>query len=228
MEKGGFPEPFLADKIERERWRKLYLDGLILEDILNFQNIHNLKAIAILVELLRNKVASPLSYQSLANDLNISVVTVQKYIELLENLFIIFRIYPYSNNIARSILKTPKLYFYDIGLVEEENKGARFENLIALHLLQKARNDNLLLGLDTKLHYIRDKEKREVNFALVKNNKIEKLIEAKLQKIELDKNLKYFCEKYELQGEQVVFNVINAYKNKGIKTVGAEEFLKYL
>jgi len=116
--RGGFPEPYLAeDEVEANRWRTQYADSLIRTDVLDFDKINDYKAIKMVFELLRRKVSSPISYNSIAEDVGISPVTVKKYISVLESLYIVFRVTPYSKKIARSILKEPKIYFYDNGLV---------------------------------------------------------------------------------------------------------------
>lgn len=109
---GGFPEPHLADSVsDAQRWRRQYIDGLIREDILSFENITQLHAMETLVQLLRGRVGSPISYQSLAEDLAIATNTVKHYLEILEALYIVFRVYPYHRSIARSIKQQAKRYF---------------------------------------------------------------------------------------------------------------------
>ena len=136
LKKGGFPEPLLASTIDDvNRWRQSYLDSIMREDILEFQNIGQLNTMKTLIKLLQRRVGSPVSYSSLARDLETSVVTVKKYIEILESLFIVFRVTPYSKNIARSILKEPKIYFYDWGMVVGED-GLKYENMVATSLLK--------------------------------------------------------------------------------------------
>ena len=129
--RGGFPEPFLVkNPVDAKRWRMQYVDSLLRVDILDFENIHNLKAIQLVFELLKQKVGSPISYKSIAEDVSISPNTVKKYIQIFEALYIVFKITPFSKNIARSLLKEPKIYFFDTGLIKGD-KGAKFENLVA-------------------------------------------------------------------------------------------------
>ena len=109
LERGGFPEPFLAESVDdSNRWRSQYIDGLIRTDILDFEKVHDFKAIQLTLELLRQRVGSPLSYVSLARDVGCSPNTIKRYIEIFEALYIIFRVTPYHRNIARSILKEAK------------------------------------------------------------------------------------------------------------------------
>ena len=110
--RSGFPEPYLSgNDIDASRWRNHYIDGLIRTDILDFERIHNFRAIMLILELLRERVGSPISYQSISEDVGISPNTVRKYVQIFEALYIIFRITPYSKNIARSLKKEPKIYF---------------------------------------------------------------------------------------------------------------------
>ena len=131
LERGRFPEPFFSDTlVDAKRWRLQYVDPLTRQDVLDFDNIHNIKAIQLVFELLRERVGSSLSYTAIAEDAHISPTTVKKYIQILEALYIVFRVAPFSKNIARSLLKEPKIYFFDTGLVNGDN-GARFENFVA-------------------------------------------------------------------------------------------------
>jgi len=127
----GFPEPYLStDDIDVQRWRRQYTEDLIKIDVLEFENVHHIKNVKLLFELLQLRVGSPLSYQSLAKDIGIAINTVKKYLQILETLYIIFRVSPHARNIARSIAKQPKFYFFDSGLVQGD-EGAKFENFVA-------------------------------------------------------------------------------------------------
>jgi len=226
--KGGFPEALLSEnEINVKRWRNLYIDGLIRTDILDFEKIHDFKAVQHLLELLRSRVGSPVSYSSLAVDLNISPNTVKKYIHIFESLYIVFRVSPYTNKIARSILKEPKIYFYDIGMVRGDD-GIKFENLVALSLLKHLYGLNDYHGERYVLHYVRTKEGKEVDFCLANDNEIENFIEVKNSEHNISRTLRYFCDKYNQSGIQIVKNLTTPYVNKGIKVVQGESFLEKL
>lgn len=224
----GFPEPYFAQsEIDAKRWRQEYINNLITIDVLDFEKITNLSAIRTMLDLLRYRVGSPISYKSIAEDVAISPVTVKKYIEVLEALYIIFRVTPYSKNIARSILKEPKIYFFDTGMVEGNN-GSKFENLVAASLLKMCYARNDYFAENKRLCYIRTKDKKEVDFALIQNNSIEKIIEAKYSDGDIDKNLYSFSEKYNLPAIQVVKNLKLQRKSGEIEIVKAIDFLKKL
>jgi predicted AAA+ superfamily ATPase len=204
LERGGFPEPFLADApVDADRWRSLYADALIQQDILDFERVHDLRTMRALFGLLRARVGSPLSFAALAGDLQVSPSTVIKYVEVLEALYIVFRVAPYSANIARSLLKEPKLYFFDVGLVAA-GPGARLENLAAVALQSHVWALADRSGADAELRYLRTKDGREVDFCLVRSGRPETLVEVKTGQAGINPSLWYFCEKYGLAGVQLV------------------------
>ena len=204
MTRGGFPEPFLAETDQdADRWRMQYVDGLIRTDILDFERIHDLRAVQLTLELLRSRVGSPISITSLAQDVACSPNTIKKYLDIFEALFIVFRVTPFHHNIARSLLKEPKLYFYDTGMVKGDD-GLRFENLMAVCLLKHVNAIEDYEGKRAALHYLRTKEKKEVDFAVAVEDQPTTIIEAKLSDNDLSPALRYFHEKYDLPAVQVV------------------------
>jgi predicted AAA+ superfamily ATPase len=228
MVRGGFPEPFLAGTdAEAERWRSQYYDGLIRNDILDFEVVHDFRAIKMVLELLRRKVGSPVSYLSIAEDVQVSPTTVKKYVEILENLYIIFRVTPYNKNIARSILKEPKVYFFDTGLVIGD-EGVKLENFTAISLLKACLGKTDYTGKTNELRYVRTKDGKEVDFAVVENDEISNLVEVKLSESQPDKNLQYFTEKYGVQGTQIVKELKREKSLRKINIVLAESYLTQL
>jgi uncharacterized protein len=224
----GFPEPFLCEsETDIKRWRKQYMDGIIRNDILDFENIRDFRAMHTLLELLRFRVGSPISCRSLAEDIGTSTNTIAKYIDILEALFIIFRIYPYSNNIARALKKEPKLYFFDTGLVQGDD-GIKTENLVALSLLKHIYGEQDCMGNNTELSYLRTRDKREIDFCLVEEGKLTKLIEVKLSEYKPTKNLIYFKEKYDIPATQIVFNLKTEMILAGVEIRDGNKFLKEL
>jgi predicted AAA+ superfamily ATPase len=204
LRRGGFPEPFLAEEDrDADRWRAQYVDGLIREDVPDFARIGDLRAMLLLVRLLRERVGTPVSYESLARDLEVAPNTVKKYVGILEALYVVFRVTPYSDQIARSLLKNPKLYFYDTGLVAD-HPGAQFENHVAVSLLahQHALSDQD--GRERQLHLVRTKEGKEVDFCLVADGRPELLVEAKTAETDVHKPLVTFARALGVPGVQVV------------------------
>ncbi len=228
MIKGGFPEPYLAENlIEANRWRLQYSNSMLSTDVFDFDVVHNIRAMKTIFDLLRAQVGSPVSYQSLARDAAVSHGTVKKYIEILEALFIVFRVTPFSKNIARSLLKEPKIYFFDNGLVNGDD-GARLENLVAVCLLKHVYAKVDYQAEQYVLHYLRTKDGQEVDFALVKDNLIEQIIEVKYSDQTISKSLYAFHHKYNLPAVQIVYQLRYDRLVDTIKVVSAKHFLEEL
>ena len=229
FERGGFPEPLLAkDATEADRWRLLYTDSLLGRDILEFQDIDKVNAVRRIYELLKKKVGSPVSYSSIARDVGISPVTAKKYIEILEALYIVFTIRPYTKKISRSILKEPKIYFFDYGVIN--HTGARFENFTALSLYKDALLKTDSLGKKHNLGFLRTKEGKETDFALFnEESNLTEIIEAKISDSSVSKNLEYFSEKYKVKGTQLVYRLgLERVSDKGVYVKDAEKYLSGL
>jgi predicted AAA+ superfamily ATPase len=232
MDRGGFPEPLLAeDETHARRWRNQYVDGLVREDVLDFERISDFKALRLCLEILRGRTGSPVSYASIARDIGIAPNTVKKYIQIFEALYIVFRVTPYSGgsggSIARSLLKEPKIYFYDTALVDGD-EGARFENLAALALAKEAAAGEDLRGIPSELRYLRTKDGREVDFCYVGDGKIRFLAEAKWSDSEISKNLYYFCRRYQAPGIQVVKELKRERRAENIEVRAADKWLAEL
>lgn len=180
IERGGFPEPFLAPESSgADRWRRQYLDDLVREDVAEFSRIGEMRAMRLFVGLLRERVGSPLSLASIARDLQVSPATVAKYLDILEALYVVFTVRPYHHrNIARAILKSPKVYFFDTGLVKGD-AGARLENACAAMLLKHVHYLQDVEGQAVSLHYIRDKEGFEIDLVVCRDNQPVLLAECK-------------------------------------------------
>lgn len=227
LSRSGFPEPLLSEEInEISRWRSLYTESLLGQDVLEFQDIDRVNAIRQIFQSLKNRVGSPVSYSSLSRDVGVTPATVKKYIEILEALYIIFIVRPYTYKISRSILKEPKIYFFDYGLIEE--KGARFENFVALALYKNAIAKTDEEGVDHRLGYLRTKEFKEVDFALFNEKEnLTEIIEVKISDSKVSKSLEYFSQKNKVRGTQLVYN-LNTERISGdmISIKKSEKYLK--
>ena len=192
---GGFPEPFLAnDETEARRWRRTHLDSILREDLLDLEKVRALRSIEILVELLIERVSSTVSLSSLARDLEVSSHTIKHWLQILENLYVIFPVRPFHHNIARSILKESKYYFYDTGAVAQAgvSAGAVFENVVACALQRELHLMEDFAGRKGSLSFLRDKEKREVDFVAVIDRKPHQLVEVKWADDDFSKSLAHF------------------------------------
>ena len=229
LARGGFPEPCLAGSDEEaQRWRRQYFDGLVRNDVLEFSRIQELGTIRLFAEMLRTRVGSPLSLASIGRDLAVSPVTLKKYLDILEALFIVFVVRPWHHNIGRSVLQAPKVYFYDTGLVEGD-EGIRFENLVATALLKQVQWQHDVQGKEAALHYIRTKDGAEVDFALSEKSQLTELVECKLSDDKPHRALLRFAsEQAPVKAVQVVRNLRHSFAVGAVDVVWAPEYLRGL
>ena len=200
---GGFPEPFLkASERFSTKWRRDYQSLIIHEDLRDLTRIQDIKGLEQLVLLLPERVGSPLSINSLREDLMVNHKTVSLWLEALKKVYLVFSIMPWSKKIARAIKKESKYYFYDWTMVA--NEGTRFENLVAVSLLRLINRWNELGIGDFELRYIRNQEGREVDFVIVKDLEPIALFEAKKSGTDISKDGIYFSKFLNLPYYQLV------------------------
>ncbi len=228
----GFPEPYLKRNIAfLNRWRSSRLERLINQDLAFTESLKNLPLVENLVFLLPGKVGSPLSINNLREDLEVHFSTAKHWLKLLERVFYVFPIYPYSRKSSRMMKKEQKWYLWD--WTEISDPAIRFENLIAVHISKYVNYINDL-GLDNlSLHYIRDKEKREVDFLICKKRNPVILIECKLKAGKIANSLLYYTKYLGVKRSiQLTAEFINPQKFKfhGFKVdlLPAASFLKIL
>lgn len=176
---GGFPEPFLKNDLSYyKRWKKTHSDVILREDLINLYTGRDLQAIETLVLLLKSRVGSTISYANLARDLERDPNTVKRWLQLLEDLYLIFRVKPWHKNIARSLLKEPKFYFYDHASLDT-HEGAHLENIVASALLKELHFLEDTTGVAADLHFLRTKDGKEIDFLICIDKKPRCMIEVK-------------------------------------------------
>jgi uncharacterized protein len=204
---GGFPEPLIKEnKPFLGRWRRLRQQLTLQEDIRQMGQIQEWAQFDMLAQILKEQAGQLTSYTTLANTINMSVPTVQRWLKNLEAFYYCFTIRPWHKNVKRSLRKEPKLFLWDWSLVNDI--GKRYENFVASHLL-KAVHFWTDCGLGTyDLYFLRDKEKREVDFLVTKDQKPWFLVEVKAsQNTTISKNLHYFQQQTQAKHAfQVVFD----------------------
>jgi predicted AAA+ superfamily ATPase len=227
----GFPEPLFSGSESRlRRWRRSHQTLVIREDLRDLTRIREIGLIESLAMLLPERIGSPLSINALREDLGVNFMTVQGWMGALERLYFIFKIRPYAGRLARTLRREEKVYLFDFSTIEDP--GARFENLVALHLhkLCEAWTD---WGFgDFILYYVRDREKREVDFLITDRQKPYALVEAKLTARDVDPNLRYFFDRlkprYAVQCVRNPEGFNNVYTSEDIILTPAEHFLSII
>lgn len=191
---GGFPEPFFAhDKKRLTRWQNAHRQLILREDLRDLTLVREVGLIEALIELLPERIGAPLSINNLSETLSVNFRTVQNWLQILERLYFLFAIKPYSNSLARGLRKEQKVYFYDWSEIEDE--GRRFENLMAMHLYKSCLYWTDVGYGNFALHFVRDKEKRETDFLITNKKKPWILVEAKLSETQADTSLLYFHQR---------------------------------
>ena len=168
---GGYPRLY-NEKIDPVHFFPYYIETYLQRDVRLLKNIENLTAFVRFIKLCAGRVGNILDLSSLANDANISVNTVKSWLSLLEASYILYFVQPYSGNVNRRIVKSPKLYFYDTGLVcsllgiEQEKqvenfylRGCLFENFVFSELLKMRYN----AGLPANFYFLRDAKGVEID-----------------------------------------------------------------
>lgn len=179
LEHGGFPEPFLRQSQRFARlWRRGRAEKIVREDLRDLSRIPELSQVEMLMALLPERAAAPLSRQSLREDLEVAHDTVTRWLGYLEQLYYLFELKPFARSVPRSLRKEGKLYLWDWS--EVLAAGPRFENLVASHLL-KAADFWTDTGEGTfELYYLRSKEKVEVDFLVTRDRRPWLAVECKL------------------------------------------------
>ncbi|MDX9730268.1 MAG: ATP-binding protein [Bdellovibrionales bacterium] len=229
LQYSGFPEPFfLQNKQKARRWQRLYRERLMQQDLRDLEGIRDVRQVESLGLLLQERVGSQLSYEALRQDLSVSFDSVKRWIELLEALYFCYRIRPYSKGVKNSLRKEPKLFLYDwsLGITD----GGKFENLIAGHLLKSCHAWTDCGFGEFDLNYVRDKQKREVDFLVVRDGEPFALIEVKSGQAQPTPALLHFQKM--LQPKfclQVVKNQRNEKRKSslhpGVRIISVEKFL---
>jgi predicted AAA+ superfamily ATPase len=223
---GGFPEPYFSgSQVFARRWSREYRGLIVQEEMVGLERVVDLGRVELLMLRLPDLVGSPLSVNSVREDLQVSHKTVEHWLTILERLQAIFRVAPFGAPRIRAVKKERKHYHLDWTVVSAE--GPRFENLVACHLLKWVHYQQDVLGLDLDLRYFRDVDGREVDFVICEKNRPKQFIECKWGNAEVDKGLRYLKERFpDVDAWQISATGEKKYVTpEGIRVVPATDFL---
>lgn len=224
----GFPEPLFAGS-ERvlQRWRRAHRELVLREDLRDLTRIREIGLVDTLAILLPERVGSPLSINALREDLGVNFASVKGWLEAMARLYYLFTLRPYAGRLARTLRSAEKVYLYDSTGIG--NPGARFENLVALHLRKLVDAWADAGEGEYALWYVRDREKREADFLITESRKPYALIEAKLSSRDPDPGLRYFAERlkprYTVQVVRNPDGFTRSITSSGVLLTPAAEFL---
>lgn len=202
---GGYPKVALVDDIEvKEKRLQQIIDTYIRKDIKELANINNVESFNKLLEILASQSGQLVNMKELSNTCDLSVPTIEKYLFILEQTYIIRLVRPYNKNIRSELSKMPKIFFYDSGLMQmlwlkglqKEVIGSVFETSVFGELIKKYGRE--------KIYYWRTKDKKEIDFIIKNKNKIIPVeVKINFNKVNLSA-IRYFLENYQLNEFQVV------------------------
>jgi hypothetical protein len=220
----GFPEPLFAERVDRlRRWRRMRRELVLREDLRDLTRIREIGLIDQLVELLPERVGSPLSVNALREDLGVAFDTAKTWLDTLARLYFLFELRPFAGKLARTLRREAKVYLFDPS--EIEDAGARFENVVALHLRKLVDAWNDRGHGDFALWYVRDKERREVDFLVTERRRPYLLLETKLSDDQPSPALRYFRERLRPAHAVQLVRHGKPRKSEGILVVPAERLL---
>lgn len=220
---GGFPK-VITTSINRQNYYMDYVNTYLERDIKELSQVGNLDSFYDFLVYMASRTSEELKYEEISKNIGISSPTAKQWVSILERTGVIFILRPYSNNITKRLVKTPKVYFMDTGLVSYlcgwdsaktlQNgamSGAIYETYVVSEIVKSYMNNRKKIDL----YYYRDIDKKEIDLLIVKNNSITP-IEIKKSKNpnEATKN----------------FDVLNKFKmtiNKGIVICMANDFMPY-
>lgn len=192
MAYGPFPEPLLAQNARKVRlWRRNHERLVVREDLRDLSRIPELGRIEMLNALLPERVGSLFSFASVGRDLEVSIPTVKRWITYLKALYYLFEVKPWHRSIPRSLRREGKVYLWDYGAIGRV--AARFENLVAGHLLKACHFWTDTGEGEFKLYYLRNKEKQEIDFLIVRDGIPWLPVEVKMADTALSDNWRRFA-----------------------------------
>lgn len=229
---GGFPDPFIKQDTKfLKRWHALKNQQLFQEDIVQLSSIQEIHQLEVLGEFLRQNAGQLINYSRLGAKIQITTQTIIRWITVLERFYYCFLIRPWHTNIARSLIKEPKVFLWDWSCIDDP--GQRIENFVACHLLKFVHFGTDDGDANYGLYFLRDKEQREVDFLITKDNQPFCLIEVKKRDTKLSPALQYFYDVLNPPyGFQVVYDLPHVDKNlfekEGLHIVPLCTFLSQL
>ena len=190
-EDGGFPEPFLRrDPRFTRRRRSLRQQQLSREDLREVASFRDLGTTETLMELLAERSSRQIVYSNLAGEIQASIDSVRRWIDLFARMNFGFLVRPWFANVAKALRKEPKWFLRDWSGVADD--GARAETLVACHLLKAVETWTDLGFGEFELRYLRDQQKREVDLLVVRDRRPWFLVEVKLSDTVLSPSLAHF------------------------------------
>ncbi|MDP2645918.1 MAG: ATP-binding protein [Desulfobacterales bacterium] len=227
LQYGGFPEPCLrADERFWRRWQRERIQRVIYEDIRDLENIREISLLELLADELPHRVGSPLSIKNLKEVLQVAHETVSRWLEIFERMYFCFRISPFGASKIRAVKKEQKLYLWDWSLIKDP--GARFENFMASQLLKYCHYMEDTEGFRMELRFLRDTDKREIDFIVLRDGKPMLAVETKSGDRAINPAIYYYKERTDIPRFYQVHQGSKDYEKGGARMIPVDKFCKEL
>jgi predicted AAA+ superfamily ATPase len=215
---GGFPEPCLhgGERLWR-RWQRERIHRVVYDDIRDLERVKELSLLELLAEELPRRVGAPLSVRSLSQDLSVAHDTTERWLSVFERLYMCFRIAPFGAPRVRAVKKEQKLYLWDWSMIPDA--GPRFENLVACQLLKYCHLLEDTQGYRMELRFLRDTDKREVDFVVLKDGSPAFAVECKTGERSINPALHYFRERTKIDRLYQVHAGTRDYEKAGVRVL---------
>lgn len=222
---GGFPEPLFSQKENELRlWQRQRISHIIRQDLRDLENVRDISLIEHLCDLLPERVGSILYIKSLREDLHVDHKTVERWLQILENLYICFRIAPFGSSRIRAVKKEKKIFLWDWSMIDDQ--GAQFENLVASQLLKYCHFIEDTEGYRMELRFLRDTDKREVDFVVLQDNKPKFAVECKTGEKTISSAIRYYSERTKIPHFYQVHRGTKNFQTGNISVLPFIEFCK--
>ncbi len=234
---GFYPRMYAEETIPSELMQS-YFETYVQKDVRQVLNIKDIAIFQKFVGLCAGRIGQLLNKESLANDIGINIKTVEEWISVLETSFVLFRLQPFWRNSRKRLTKSPKLYFYDVGMaswllriqdssamVNHPFRGNLFENMIIVEALKNRFN----AGKDNNLFFYRDGKKREIDLVIDEGQQIFpiEIKSAATYNAEFSKNLG-LVDDYGTVGKAVVFGADTGQNRSNLEIISWRNFSGYL
>jgi len=175
---GSLPEPFADKKVERERYFSSYVQSYIERDVKDFYNVEKPIQFFDFLSVVASQTGQLLNYSSIGRDVGIDMKTAQTWIGILERSGLVYLLHPYSPNITKRIIKTPKIYFLDTGLCayllkwsspESLMMGAMAGPILETYAIGEILKSYFHNGREPAIYLYRDRNQNEIDMVLEEN-----------------------------------------------------------
>lgn len=236
--RGGYPR-LRVTGMPPSAYFPSYIDTYVERDVVGYLDVRNKAAFHKLLTICAHSAGALLNASALSRDTGVSAPTIKSWLSILESSYLVFTLQPYFANERKRLTKSPKIYFYDTGLlcyllgigsvrelVESPSFGAVFENLVVAECMKR----HLNAGEQPALNFYRDDSKREIDLLDLTNHARPQAIEIKSSRTYHDKYARHLttvCDELGIgrEGRFVVARVESTFETAACQVASVEDWL---